>query len=154
MNAAASVAEVDVDEAMRSVADSFERIALAARRSGRRAAADLGEDLPPAVWPVLREVLRADRIQASAIVTTLGMDKSAVSRLLKDLREHGLVDAERDEHDARAYWILPTPLARQRAAEILRVQQDRLRAQLAGWDEQDLERFAVLLDRLAGPPAP
>ncbi|WP_375387545.1 MarR family winged helix-turn-helix transcriptional regulator [uncultured Amnibacterium sp.] len=146
---------MDTDAAIRSVDESFERIAVGARRSIRRAAGELAADLPPSAWPVLREVLRAGRVQAGTIIGSLGMDKSAVSRHLKELREHGLVDAERDEHDGRSIWIRPTPLAIERSATILAGQQDRLRDLLEAWEPGDLERFADLLHRFAElvPPA-
>lgn len=147
----ATVGAVDTDEAIRSINDSFERLVLGARRYARRASGELAEDLPPAAWPVFREVLRCERVQAGAIVHALGMDKSAVSRHIKDLREHGLLDAERDEHDARVWWLSLTPLARERMTAITAGQQERLRAQLAGWAPEDLERFAVLLDRFSTP---
>jgi DNA-binding MarR family transcriptional regulator len=149
-----TVGAVDTEDAIRSINDAFERLAIGARRSIRRSAADLAPDLPPSAWPVLREVLRAGRIQASTIISILGMDKSAVSRHLKELREHGLVASERDEHDARSIWILPTPVAVDRTDAIIASQQERLRASLATWDADDVERFAALLDRFAGPSAP
>ena len=149
----ATVGAVDTDEAIRSINDSFERLVLGARRYARRASGELAQDLPPAAWPVFREVLRCERVQAGAIVHALGMDKSAVSRHIKDLREHGLLDAERDEHDARAWWLTVTPEAQARMASIVAGQQERLRGQLASWAPEDLERFAVLLDRFSTPAA-
>jgi DNA-binding MarR family transcriptional regulator len=145
----ATVDDVDTDEAIGSINDSFERIANGARRSIRRAAAMLAPDLQPAAYPVFREVIRAGRIQASAVVTSLGMDKSAVSRHVKELRELGLVTAERDEHDARVFWIMPTPLALERAAAVVEDQQARLRRSVESWGADDLERFADLLDRFS-----
>lgn len=150
MSPRATVAAVDTDEAIRTISESFDRIATGARRSVRAAVTELAEGLQPAAWPVFREVARAERVQAGTIVAALGMDKSAVSRHLKDLREHGLVDAERDEHDARAYWITPTPLALTRLAGVIEMQQERLRAELGTWDPEDLERFALLLARFSG----
>jgi DNA-binding MarR family transcriptional regulator len=144
---------VDTDEAIRTISESFDRIATGARRSVRAAASELAEGLQPAAWPVFREVVRAERIQASTIVHTLGMDKSAVSRHLKELRELGLVDAERDEHDARVFWVSPTPLALTRLAAVVATQQERLRAELGTWDPEDVERFALLLARFSGAAA-
>jgi DNA-binding MarR family transcriptional regulator len=152
MTSAVTVGAVDTDDAIRSITESFDRIANGARRSVRRAAGRLAGDLQPAAWPVFREVVRGERVQASAIVAALGMDKSAVSRHVKELREHGLVDAERDEHDARIIWITPTPLALARVAEVMAEQQAVLRATLAAWSADDLERFAVLLERFSLPP--
>ncbi len=145
---------VDTEEAIRSITESFERLAVGARHSVRSAAARLSPDLQPAAWPVFREVARTGRIQASAIVSTLGMDKSAVSRHLKELREQGLVEAERDDQDARIVWISPTPLAIRQSAAVFEDRQSRLRSTLTGWSPEDLERFAVLLDRLAPATGP
>lgn len=143
---------MSTDEAIRSVGESFDRIAVGARRSTRLAAAALAPDLQPAAWPVFREVATVGRVQASAIVAALGMDKSAVSRHLKDLREHGLVDAERDEQDARVFWITPTPEAVARLARITATQQARLQERFASWDDEDVARFATLLARFSGAP--
>lgn len=152
MSRTATVGAVDTDDAIRSINESFDRLASGARRTVRRAAARLAGDLQPAAWPVFREVVRGERVQASAIVAALGMDKSAVSRHIRELREHGLVDAERDERDARIVWITPTPLALTKVAEVMADQQARLRATLASWSEPDLERFALLLERFSLPP--
>lgn len=146
-----TVGAVDTDDAIRSISKSFDRIASSARRTIRRAASRLAADLQPAAWPVFREVVRGGRVQATAIVASLGMDKSAVSRHVKELREHGLVDAERDEQDARVVWITPTPVALDRVAEVMAEQQAVLRAAFTGWPPDDLERFAVLLERFSLP---
>lgn len=150
MSVRTTVAAMDTDVAIRSISESFDRIATGARRTIRAATAQLSDGLQPAAWPVFREVVRAERIQASTIVTTLGMDKSAVSRHLKELREHGLVDAERDEHDARAFWISPTPAALARLATVVDAQQGLVRDELETWEREDVERFAELLARFAG----
>jgi DNA-binding MarR family transcriptional regulator len=154
MSTAVTVGAVHTDDAIRSINDSFDRLAIGARRTVRRAAGQLAGDLQPAAWPVFREVVRGERVQASAIVAALGMDKSAVSRHVRELREHHLVDAERDEHDARIIWITPTPLALAKVAEVMADQQARLRASLTSWSEEDLGRFALLLERFSLPAEP
>ena len=136
-------------DAIRSIGESFDGVAIGVRRSVRTAAAELGTDIQPAAWAVFREVVRSQRVQANTIVGVLGMDKSAVSRHLKELRERGLVEAERDEHDARAAWISPMAAALERFAHIVELQQERLGAVLASWPAEDVERFAQLLDRFA-----
>ncbi len=145
----ASVSTMATEEAIRSIGDSFDGIAIGVRRSVRIAAAELGTDIQPAAWAVFREVVRTGRVQANTIVGQLGMDKSAVSRHLKELRERGLVDAQRDEDDARAVWISPTPAALERFAHIVRLQQGRLGGALADWPAEDVERFARLLERFS-----
>lgn len=139
------------DEAIRSIEGSFERIASAARRSGRTIAQRFDADLQPAAWALLRELLRGGPQQPHVLAATLSMDRSAISRLLKDLRERGLVQGERDEQDGRAMWISVTPAAAERAEAVLTERRARLHERLSMWDEGDLDRFALLLDRFADP---
>ncbi|RIX27775.1 MarR family transcriptional regulator [Amnibacterium setariae] len=153
MSSFATVSAVDTDQAIDSINDSFDRLVIGARRTIRRSAAALAADLQPAAWPVFREVVRAERVQVGAIVSALEMDKGAVSRYLKDLREHGLVESARDEHDARIVWITATADARDRVAALAAEQRVRMHQALAGWSEEDIERFAELLDRFSRPAA-
>ncbi|WP_375400020.1 MarR family winged helix-turn-helix transcriptional regulator [uncultured Amnibacterium sp.] len=139
------------DDAIRSINESFDRLGAAVRRSAREAAEQLHPGLQPAALPLFREVLREGRMQPHVLATRLGMDKGAVSRHLKELREQGLVQAERDETDARAIWISATPDAVQRAEAGWAIRQSALHTRLASWDPDDLDRFAVLLDRFADP---
>ena len=142
---------VETDDAIRTILESFDRIFVRVRRRVRFAAAELGDDVQPAAWPVFREVIRAGRVQASALVTTLGMDKSAVSRHLKELRAHGLVAAERDPADARIAWLSPTPLAHERLATITEAELARLRSLVESWPAEDVQRFSDLLARFSYP---
>ena len=144
-----TVSAVETDDAIRTIIESFDRIFVGVRRTVRIAVAALGPDVQPAAWPVFREVVRAERVQATTLVTTLGMDKSAVSRHIKELRELGLVEAVRDADDARVVWVSPSAAGRVRIAEVFAGQQRRLRAQLEPWPEDDVARFAELLARFS-----
>ncbi|MFD1722058.1 MarR family winged helix-turn-helix transcriptional regulator [Amnibacterium endophyticum] len=139
------------DDAIRTIEGSFERIAVAARRAGRSIAQRFDPELQPAAWAVLRELLRGGPMQPHALAAAMSMDRSAISRLLKELRERGLIEAERDEQDGRSQWISVTPAARARAEAVLADRRQRLHEHLSAWDEGDLDRFAVLLDRFADP---
>ena len=151
MTAPATVGAVATDDAIRSINESFERIAVAARRAGRSAAQQFDADLQPATWAVLREVLRAGRVQPHVLADTMSMDRSAVSRHLKDLRERGLVQTERDEQDARGTWVSLTTEATARAEAVVGERRRSLHDRLAAWDPDELDRFAGLLERFADP---
>lgn len=151
MTAAATVSGVETGEAIRSINESFERLATAARRAGRSAAAVFDAELQPAAWSVFREVLRSGRVQPHSLAASLSMDRSAVSRHLKELRERGLIEAERDEQDARSTWVRAEPAAAERAEAVLSARRAALQQRLGTWDPADLDRFAVLLDRFADP---
>jgi DNA-binding MarR family transcriptional regulator len=140
---------VSTDDAVRSVNDSLERLATAARHASRRAASRFEVDLQPAAWSVFREVLRGGRVQPNTVAADLGMDKSAVSRHLKELRTRGMVSADRDERDARVVWISATPRAVVQAAAANEEWNARLRGLLGRWNPEEAEAFAVLLARFS-----
>jgi DNA-binding MarR family transcriptional regulator len=120
-------------------------------RSGRSALRDYARgfhpDLQPTGFTVLRMIFTCAPAQASTIIQQTGLDKSAVSRQIKVLRDLGLVDTQPDPHDGRSSFLVPTPLAEERM-EVLRQQfKSDYRDRLADWTADDLATFSGLLDR-------
>ena len=142
-------ARADPAEIVDSIEQSFSQLFGLVKAAMREAAATLGPDVQPAAWVVLRWVLRNAPTQAAAIAAATGMDKSAVSRQLKDLRERGLVNAEQSATDARAMLISPTPEALRRVGLVRDEWSRRFRDILGTWSEDELSTFAVLLERFA-----
>src|SRR6476619_6101570 len=54
---------------------------------------------------VLYELEHRERPTASDIAAALSMDEGYLSRLLRRLRQHGLVRARTDSHDGRRRWL-------------------------------------------------
>jgi DNA-binding MarR family transcriptional regulator len=135
------------DEMVDSIEQSFTRLFVLVKNSLREAADALGPDVQPAAWTVLRHVMRNAPTQAGAVAAATGMDKSAVSRQLKDLRERGLVTVGPDPTDARAVLVSPTPEALDRVARITDQWNRRFRLILGEWSDDERKTFAVLLDR-------
>jgi DNA-binding MarR family transcriptional regulator len=143
------VAQPHSGEVVDSIEQSFSQLFGVVKAAMREAAATLGPDVQPAAWVVLRWVLRNAPTQAGAIAAGTGMDKSAVSRQLKDLRERGLVDAEQSATDARSVLISPTPEALRRVGLVRDEWSRRFRGILGTWSDDELSTFAVLLERFA-----
>jgi DNA-binding MarR family transcriptional regulator/GNAT superfamily N-acetyltransferase len=61
---------------------------------------------------VLYELEHRDRPTASDIAAALSMDEGYLSRLLRRLRQHGLVRARTDRHDGRRRWLALTAKGR------------------------------------------
>src|SRR5437879_4656386 len=112
-------AHADLDQAARSVAQSFDRLAPLMRRTKREALGRVAGDLQPAAWAVFERVSHRGRIQSRAIAEELGMDRGAVSRHLKELRRLDLIDAVRDVQDARIVWVTPTDHALEWAEAVM-----------------------------------
>ena len=80
------------------------------------AAFDLDRTLSALADPTRRGVvnlLGARSLRAGEIAEAFGMSRPAMSRHLRVLRDHGLVEESRDHTDARAriYQLRPEPLA-------------------------------------------
>jgi len=117
-------------------------------------ASTIHPDLRPAGWSVLRPVIFAHRegrrvLTVSEIVAQTQMDKSVVSRQLRDLREWGLVTLARSEGDARVFEVTATPEALARFSAMKRASRAQYRAVFGEWDKADVEKLTELLGRLA-----
>jgi len=111
-------------------------------------------ELRPAGWNVLRPVLLADRegrpvLTVSEIVAQTHMDKSVVSRQLRDLKDWGLVTLARSEGDARVFEVTPTPEAIERYTAMKKASRAQYRAIFREWDQSDVDKLTELLGRLA-----
>ena len=137
----------NADRIVDSIEQSFSRLFVLVRANLREAAAMIDSDLQPAGWSVLRHVVRHSPAQSGAIVAATGMDKTAVSRQLKELRARGLVHAEHDAADGRVLLFTPTEEGERRVALVLETWHERFRTLLSTWDVADLEDFSGLLER-------
>jgi DNA-binding MarR family transcriptional regulator len=135
------------DDIVESIEQSFSQLFVLVKGTIREAAQTLGPDVQPAAWTVLRHVLRHEATSAGAIAAATGMDKSVVSRQLKELRERGLVAVEPDPSDARAVRVTGTEEARRRVATVREGWSTEFREILGSWREDELQSFAVLLER-------
>jgi DNA-binding MarR family transcriptional regulator/N-acetylglutamate synthase-like GNAT family acetyltransferase len=106
---------------------------------------------------VLYELAHRNRPTASEIAEALDLDEGYLSRLLRRLRQHGLIRAKPAEHDARQRWLTITAKGRKafetlsrRATESVQDLIDHLSAP----EQQELvsavTRVEALLDQ--GPP--
>jgi DNA-binding MarR family transcriptional regulator len=119
------------------------------------AAASFHPDLRPGAWTVLRTVLNATQtkgappLTVSDIIAETQLDKSVVSRQLRDLKDYGFVTLQRSEADARVFVVEATPEAFERRAAMKRASRARYCALFHDWDEDDIATMTRLLGRLA-----
>ncbi len=116
-----------------------------ARDMRRRAAASIDPCLQPAAYGLLRLLLPHGPMRASAIAEMLGVDRSAVSRLLQSLEVLGLTESHPDQEDGRAHLVGLSPLGEQRMRALRTDQQAILREAFRDWTPEDIDRFAGLL---------
>jgi len=139
---------------------AFARIGPMVKARMQSVATSMHPELRPAGWAVLRTVLYHEHehpgepLTVSDIIAATQMDKSVVSRQLRDLKEWGLVTLARSTADARVFLVAATEEARARN----KANHERARAEyrrvLGEWDPADVRRLTELLVRLADSTLP
>ncbi|QIV86130.1 MarR family winged helix-turn-helix transcriptional regulator [Glutamicibacter mishrai] len=134
---------------------AFARLAPVVKGRMARNAKLFHPELRGAGFSVLRAVLlsavrRPDEdLTVSKLVAGCHMDKSVVSRQLKDLKQWDLIQLERSQQDARVYLVSPTPMAMQRFQEIKESTRADYEDLFATWEPKDISDLASLLLRFS-----
>ena len=116
------------------------------------AAADFaGDTLQPATFHIARWLDAHGPGRSNDVALGVGMDKSAVSRLLKELETQRLVQRGADDDDKRAKVVSLTATGRKRLQRALAGKGRALDERLANFGDHELDALAVLLERLNTP---
>ncbi|ARJ05790.1 MarR family transcriptional regulator [Humibacter sp. BT305] len=135
----------DRQRSLARVEDDMVRIVRSVRAGIVRNATAFCPEVQPSGYSVMTYIAGHHPTPPSAIVAHTGMDKSAVSRQLRILKDLGFVTSSPDPSDKRADLFSPTPEALDRL-ERLRVEAKAAYADVfEGWADDDLARFAELL---------
>jgi DNA-binding MarR family transcriptional regulator/ribosomal protein S18 acetylase RimI-like enzyme len=90
---------------------------------------------------LLWEFAHRDRVTASELARDLALDPGYLSRLLRGLRERGLIASERAAHDARHVLLAITPAGRKAFAPLDRRTDEQVQALLAPLASAERERL-------------
>jgi DNA-binding MarR family transcriptional regulator len=101
-------------------------------------------------YVLLRRLAECAPVRLSDLAFDLGLDISTVSRQIAGLIERGLVRRGTDPDDARARRLELTGTGRDLLRRVRRGRQAWLADAIDDWSDDDRERLASLLDRLAG----
>jgi DNA-binding MarR family transcriptional regulator len=86
-------------------------------------------------------------MRSSALAERIESDPSTVSRQVASLVKDGLLERRADPGDGRACLLVPTDRAAAVISEHNEIRLEHFGRMLAGWSEDDLRRFAGLLER-------
>jgi len=103
---------------------------------------------------LLWELAHRERTTASELARDLGLDRGYMSRLLRGLREHGLVTSARAPHDARHVLLALTAQGRKAFAPLDRGTQAQVGAMLGVLDDAQRARLVEAMgtiERLLAP---
>ena len=140
--------EPDLEASIAAVEDEFGRLFNRARTQWRLAAARVHPDLQPTGYKVIATLVTRGPSHAGSIAEELLIDKSLLSRQLRQLEELGLTESRVDEHDARSRVIAATPLAIEKVGKVKAENRAAMRDRLHEWEPSEIALFAKLLGRL------
>jgi DNA-binding MarR family transcriptional regulator len=129
------------------VGDELGQLLASMRSLSHHMAALIDPDLQAAAVWVLRWLSHNGPSHAGRIATELLMDKGAVSRQLRALRELGLVQSERDPLDGRATLVELTDDGRARVERIREIGREQFYGRIENWSDKDLRTFSAMLGR-------
>ncbi len=138
----------EVDAAIASVEEQFTALYRQVKAKMRQRASLVHPDLAVMGYVILTTLKRCGATHAGALIETLGMDKSLLSRQLRALEELGLVERELDPADKRSSILTLTELGRERVNTVQAADRAALYGQLRDWEVNDLNRLAELLSRV------
>lgn len=114
----------------------------------KNAAAAIDPTLPPAGFQLLRLIQRCGSVQASVAAERLVVDRSVVSRHIRQLEELGLVETRTDPSDGRARFLVLTEEGTRRLRSVNPSGRSVMYPLLTDWEVDELESFAAQLERL------
>lgn len=98
-------------------------------------------------FATLSFVADADCAHAADLAAAYGIDKSIVSRQVRELREQGLLNKEPDPDHVRMQRLLLTADGHATLEQIRSRQRVGVRDAVDGWSDQDIVHFGALFER-------
>ncbi|QSF46839.1 MarR family winged helix-turn-helix transcriptional regulator [Paenibacillus tianjinensis] len=115
-----------------------------------RAAARFDASLQPAAFHLIRWLYAYGPASAAVLADSTAMDRSSVSRLIKQLESLGYVRREASPEDGRAILLSLTEYGQQMTVEALKEKGSLFYERIAGWEDKQLHEFIELLRKFNG----
>lgn len=115
-----------------------------------RAAERFDASLQPAAFHLARWLYAYGPTGAAALADSLAMDRSSVSRLIKNLESRGYASKQSSPSDGRSVVVSLSDLGRTKVREALHDKGSLFTERLGTWHEADIAELTRLLARLNG----
>ncbi|MFL0375988.1 MarR family transcriptional regulator [Paenibacillus amylolyticus] len=115
-----------------------------------RSAERFDTNLQPAAFQLVRWLYSYGPTSAAALAEANAMDRSSVSRLIKQLEKSGYVSKEQDPKDRRGVLLSLTELGQQSTVAALEEKESAFYDRISRWDDKELERFTAMLRQFNG----
>jgi len=115
-----------------------------------RSAERFDATLQPAAFHLVRWLYSYGPTSAAALAEATAMDRSSVSRLIKQLEKSGYVMKEQDPDDRRGVLLSLTELGQQSTGSALKEKESAFYVRISKWDDEELGRFTAMLRQFNG----
>ncbi len=115
-----------------------------------RAAARFDSSLQPAAFHIVRWLYSFGPTNAASLAESTAMDRSSVSRLVKQLQSLGYVNKEASPSDGRGVVLSLTELGQQKVVEALKEKEDVFYKRISDWEDDELRDFIQMLKHING----
>lgn len=115
-----------------------------------RSAERFDANLQPAAFHLVRWLYSYGPTSAAALAEANAMDRSSVSRLIKQLEKSGYVSKEQDPKDRRGVLLSLTELGQQSTVGALKEKESAFYDRISRWDDKELELFTAMLRQFNG----
>jgi len=140
--------------ALRELESEFGELFSLVRRLYLAGAQRLSPGLSPGAFKLFSVIARRGEVTASDLVERTLSDKSQVSRIVRELEDHGLVQRTPDPRDGRSSLLSPTADGLARLLVVREHSDERLIGSLEQWDIADIRQLTSLLHALSQGEAP
>lgn len=140
--------------AVRALEAEFGELISRTRRVMVENANRVSPGMLPGAYKVLTTIERCEQVTASMLAERMLIDKSQISRTLRELEGLGLVERTADPSDRRSAVLRLTPLGVQRLAASREPQEGLLLRTLEEWSLADIDSLTRLLHALSSGDRP
>ena len=140
------------EQLVRALGAELNALVSQARALTAQASAIFHPELQPAAFHIALWLNSFGPAKPSAVAEAVNMDRSAASRLTRELVRFGLIATQTDPSDGRSVVLTLTADGRRRVAAAMQLKGATFRDRLASWSAKDLVLCTELLQRLLDVP--
>lgn len=115
-----------------------------------RAAAKFDSSLQPAAFHIVRWLYSYGPTNAATLAESTAMDRSSVSRLVKQLQSLGYVSREASPNDGRGIVLSLTEYGQQKIIDALKEKESVFFERISDWKDEELHDFTQMLKYFNG----
>ncbi|RKR76354.1 MarR family winged helix-turn-helix transcriptional regulator [Frondihabitans australicus] len=134
-----------------ALGEELSALVAASRALTERSAARFHPALRPAAFHLARWLFDFGPAKPSVLAAEVAMDRGSTSNLIRQMKDHGLIDTTTDPTDRRSTIVSLTERGRTQVSAALDLRGSEFYQRVADWPADDISALAALLHRFNRP---